>query len=329
MVIGCVRAVPLPCTRAPRPRRRLTRGDRRPCQSYSSGQQCPPRAVPRTRSRPPSSPPSAHLPPCATQIVPTRRRGWSSYSTNCWCMRGSRGGGSVAGTGARWRGGDGGGGEAVGLRAQGTGMIRFHALDGSGEGTVTERRWDAGGASPWSGSRSGSWSSVGGGTGARATSWCIPGGNDPSVGAGAGTVATAGNATAGSGCPSSCSSCSSPSPGSGSCSRCSSPRWWWRRWRWGPTPWGRWWGPSSASSSPGARRPPGARCLRPRRPRALPAPAPYRLSGGTLAVTDGPDLYRKRLLEVLQQRYVREISLSEFEARAGRIARDPSARHLS
>jgi hypothetical protein len=62
----------------------------------------------------------------------------------------------------------------------------------------------------------------------------------------------------------------------------------------------------------------------------LPAPAPYRLSGGTLAATDGPDLYRKRLLEVLQQRYVRgEISLSEFEARAGRIARDPSARHLS
>jgi hypothetical protein len=69
---------------------------------------------------------------------------------------------------------------------------------------------------------------------------------------------------------------------------------------------------------------------RPTAPIRLAAPAPYRLSSGSLAATGGPDLYRKRLLEVLQQRYVRgEISLSEFEARAGRIARDPSARHLS
>jgi hypothetical protein len=68
----------------------------------------------------------------------------------------------------------------------------------------------------------------------------------------------------------------------------------------------------------------------PAAPARIPAPAPYRLSGGTLAATEGPDLYRKRLLEVLQERYVRgEISLSEFEARAGLIARDPSARHLS
>jgi hypothetical protein len=59
------------------------------------------------------------------------------------------------------------------------------------------------------------------------------------------------------------------------------------------------------------------------------AGAPYRLSGGALAARDGLDLYRKRLLEVLKDRYVGgQISLAEFEARAGRIARDPSARHL-
>jgi hypothetical protein len=57
--------------------------------------------------------------------------------------------------------------------------------------------------------------------------------------------------------------------------------------------------------------------------------APYRLSGGALAARDGLDLYRKRLLEVLKERYVGgQISLAEFEARAGRIVRDPSARHL-
>jgi hypothetical protein len=59
------------------------------------------------------------------------------------------------------------------------------------------------------------------------------------------------------------------------------------------------------------------------------ARAPYRLSGGSLAARDGLDLYRKRLLEVLKERYVGgQISLADFEARAGRIARDPSARHL-
>ena len=59
------------------------------------------------------------------------------------------------------------------------------------------------------------------------------------------------------------------------------------------------------------------------------ARAPYRLSGRSLAARDGLDLYRKRLLEVLKERYVGgQISLADFEARAGRIARDPSARHL-
>jgi hypothetical protein len=68
-----------------------------------------------------------------------------------------------------------------------------------------------------------------------------------------------------------------------------------------------------------------------RREPAVPAPAltPYRLSGGTLAAPDGLDLYRRRLLDVLKERYVRgQISLAEFEACATLIARDPSARHL-
>ena len=64
-------------------------------------------------------------------------------------------------------------------------------------------------------------------------------------------------------------------------------------------------------------------------PTAAPALSPYRLSGGTLAAADGLDLYRRRLLDVLKERYVRgQISLSEFEAGATLIARDPSARHL-
>jgi hypothetical protein len=72
-------------------------------------------------------------------------------------------------------------------------------------------------------------------------------------------------------------------------------------------------------------------------PRQAPAPrgvadpyrAPYRLSGGALAAVDSHDLYRLRLLDVLKDRYVKgQISLDDFEARATRIARDPSARHL-
>jgi uncharacterized membrane protein len=70
-----------------------------------------------------------------------------------------------------------------------------------------------------------------------------------------------------------------------------------------------------------------------RKPQPAPAPvlpaAPYRLSGGALAAADGLDLYRRRLLEVLKERYVRgQISLAEFETGATLIARDPSARHL-
>jgi hypothetical protein len=61
-----------------------------------------------------------------------------------------------------------------------------------------------------------------------------------------------------------------------------------------------------------------------------PAMAPYRLSAGALAAVDGHDRYRMRLLDVLKERYVKgQISLDDFEARATRIARDPSARHLS
>jgi hypothetical protein len=64
-------------------------------------------------------------------------------------------------------------------------------------------------------------------------------------------------------------------------------------------------------------------------PAPAPLAAPYRLSGGALAAADGLDLYRRRLLDVLKERYVRgQISLAEFEASAARIARDPSARHL-
>ncbi|MGH2371068.1 MAG: hypothetical protein ACRDI2_23065 [Chloroflexota bacterium] len=52
--------------------------------------------------------------------------------------------------------------------------------------------------------------------------------------------------------------------------------------------------------------------------------------GGPLAGAGGQNLYRQRLLDVLKDRYVRgEITLAEFETRAGQIARDPSARHLA
>jgi hypothetical protein len=93
-----------------------------------------------------------------------------------------------------------------------------------------------------------------------------------------------------------------------------------------------------ASGPPSGRihvRPAATRSLpqRRRKPQPAPAPvlpaAPYRLSGGALAAADGLDLYRRRLLEVLKERYVRgQISLAEFEASATLIARDPSARHL-
>jgi hypothetical protein len=75
---------------------------------------------------------------------------------------------------------------------------------------------------------------------------------------------------------------------------------------------------------------PRAERTAPRSPGVMEAArAPYRLSGGSLAARDGLDLYRMRLLEVLKERYVGgQISLADFEARAGRIARDPSARHL-
>jgi hypothetical protein len=82
--------------------------------------------------------------------------------------------------------------------------------------------------------------------------------------------------------------------------------------------------PAATRSLPQRRRQP--------EPAPVPAPlgAPYRLSGGTLAAADGLDLYRRRLLDVLKERYVRgQISLAEFEASATLIARDPSARHLS
>jgi hypothetical protein len=60
-----------------------------------------------------------------------------------------------------------------------------------------------------------------------------------------------------------------------------------------------------------------------------PQRTPYRLSAGALAAVDGHDLYRKRLLDILKARYIKgQISLEDFEARATRIARDPSARHL-
>ena len=60
-------------------------------------------------------------------------------------------------------------------------MIRFHALDGSGEGTMTEQRWDGGGAIRWS-------SSVverGGGAGGRALRpGALPGAAAPARGPG-------------------------------------------------------------------------------------------------------------------------------------------------
>ncbi len=51
--------------------------------------------------------------------------------------------------------------------------------------------------------------------------------------------------------------------------------------------------------------------------------------GAAPAVVAGADAYRRRLLDVLKERYVRgEITLAEFERRAGEVARDPSVRHL-
>jgi hypothetical protein len=69
-------------------------------------------------------------------------------------------------------------------------------------------------------------------------------------------------------------------------------------------------------------RPEGATFGLPTAPAAL---APQRPAG---SIGDRA-LYRRRLLDVLKDRYVRgEITLEEFEARAAQIARDPSARHL-
>ena len=208
-------------------------------------------------------------------------------------------------------------------------MIRFHALDGSGEGTVTERRWDAGGAFRWSGS----WSSVGGGAGGARYVLVHSRGQRPLRGGRGWHAGHRGHGHGGVWVPLillflfvsftgfwvlfallfaamvvATVALGAYAVGTlvGTVFRVLLP-----------------------GSTGYARRqvPPPAV---PAAPVQLPAPAPYRLSGGTLAATDGPDLYRKRLLEVLQQRYVRgEISLSEFEARAGRIARDPTARHLS
>jgi hypothetical protein len=51
--------------------------------------------------------------------------------------------------------------------------------------------------------------------------------------------------------------------------------------------------------------------------------------GTALVGASGKEVYRRRLLDVLKERYVRgEITLAEFEQRAGEIARDPSVRHL-
>jgi hypothetical protein len=207
-----------------------------------------------------------------------------------------------------------------------TGTIRSHALDGSGEGTVTERRWDAEGAVRWSCG----WASVGGAAGSARYVLVHSRGQRPMRGGRGWHSGHRGHGHGGVWLPLvllvlfisftgfwalfmllfaalvvATVALGAYAVGTliGGVFRVLMP----------------------GSVGAGKRRMPP-----PEAPLRIPAPAPYRLSGGTLAATGGPDLYRKRLLEVLQERYVRgEIALSEFEARAGLIARDPSARHLS